>query len=265
MQRRSQYRPHIPKVTDNTLADTFLLVTAHPDDEVMFFSPFLAAANTAGWNIRVFCLTNGGSDGIGIIRCAELQRAGTKLGFETVCANLDGVRDGMNETWDLPVAISAISDEMASLRIAAVFTFDHLGVTKHPNHISTHDAVRQARNSLETNGRKVPLYELVTIPLLSRFLGPCGLRWNRSHIQNGIVKTTITSTSRRKGESGEISTTPTMPVMMMSDFIVRSHGFIPCSRVHTGMKIHSSQYVWWRYLWVIFSVYSYANFFVRRL
>lgn len=36
-----------------------LIVTAHPDDEVMFFSPTILGLIGAGWNVRGLCLSTG--------------------------------------------------------------------------------------------------------------------------------------------------------------------------------------------------------------
>lgn len=38
---------------------TALILTAHPDDEVMFFSPTILGLQEAGWNITGLCLSNG--------------------------------------------------------------------------------------------------------------------------------------------------------------------------------------------------------------
>jgi hypothetical protein len=38
---------------------TALILTAHPDDEVMFFTPTILALATAGWEVGGLCLSNG--------------------------------------------------------------------------------------------------------------------------------------------------------------------------------------------------------------
>jgi hypothetical protein len=38
---------------------TALILTAHPDDEVMFFTPTVLALVHAGWNVSALCLSTG--------------------------------------------------------------------------------------------------------------------------------------------------------------------------------------------------------------
>ena len=239
------------------LVDTLLLVTAHPDDEVMFFSPLLEAACVAGWRMRVFCLTDGGSEGgdSGSVRRGELHAAAALFGFEAAVASLPGVRDGMREVWDIDAAASAIKTEMASSRIAAVFTFDSIGVTGHPNHVSTREVVLRAlRGSVGRAGDVVPVFELVSEPFPRRFLGPfCGVR-KRAAAKDGLPV--------RRGGAGMGAEAAMMmmnwPAGDEDDLIVRARGLFPCMRAHAGMMMHKSQYLWWRLLWVIFSTYTYA-------
>jgi hypothetical protein len=40
---------------------TALILTAHPDDEVMFFTPTILALLAAGWEVGALCLSNGQS------------------------------------------------------------------------------------------------------------------------------------------------------------------------------------------------------------
>jgi N-acetylglucosaminylphosphatidylinositol deacetylase len=67
---------------------TALILTAHPDDEVMFFTPTILALLAAGWDVGALCLSNGqwfimvqrGSDGLGRVREEELYKAYERLG-----------------------------------------------------------------------------------------------------------------------------------------------------------------------------------------
>jgi len=59
-----------------------LLVTAHPDDESLFFAPtILALANKPAVNLFHLCLTNGNAEGLGSIRKTELERSLDVLGL----------------------------------------------------------------------------------------------------------------------------------------------------------------------------------------
>jgi N-acetylglucosaminylphosphatidylinositol deacetylase len=69
-----------------------LLVTAHPDDESLFFAPTVISLlshkkkNKATPCVEVYllCLSTGNADGSGKIRQGEIQRASDVLGIEDV-------------------------------------------------------------------------------------------------------------------------------------------------------------------------------------
>lgn len=48
-------------VLDDGAGKTALILTAHPDDEVMFFTPTILGLITGGWEVSALCLSNGGS------------------------------------------------------------------------------------------------------------------------------------------------------------------------------------------------------------
>jgi hypothetical protein len=56
-------RPYTPDLDDALSNEndkkTALILTAHPDDEVMFFTPTILALLGAGWEIDALCLSNG--------------------------------------------------------------------------------------------------------------------------------------------------------------------------------------------------------------
>jgi hypothetical protein len=85
-------------LNDGNDAKTALILTAHPDDEVMFFTPTVLALLDAGWEVDALCLSNGmccliwrelmvgNGDGLGHVREEELFRSYEYLGvpFERV-------------------------------------------------------------------------------------------------------------------------------------------------------------------------------------
>jgi N-acetylglucosaminylphosphatidylinositol deacetylase len=226
------------------IRDTILLVTAHPDDEVMFFSPLLDAARANGWRAEVLCLT----DGAAVERRAELDAAARVFYFIPRVCEIAGVRDGMREEWDLEAAAAVVSAAAALPHIAAVVTFDERGVTGHLNHSSARRAVARA-----CRASAVPVFELVSLPFYHRFTGPCGFwLWVSGQTERGESSLPRATSPPRSP--------PAWPQRAM--FIRSPHAF-PCLRAHAGMRAHASQYVWWRGLWVIFSAYSYANVLLR--
>lgn len=126
-----------------------LLIIAHPDDEVVFFSPTLKllsskmAKETEKFNVRLLCLSNGNYDKIGKIRedeFAKVMKALKIKDFELI--NDERIQDDFHKFWDKDLVCEKIKEyfekdgNKAYDSITHVITFDENGVTKHPNHIS---------------------------------------------------------------------------------------------------------------------------------
>lgn len=58
-----------------------LLVTAHPDDEAMFFAPTLLTLFELGVPVKLLCLSTGNAKGMGTVRSQELVNACKYLGI----------------------------------------------------------------------------------------------------------------------------------------------------------------------------------------
>ena len=58
-----------------------LLVTAHPDDECMFFTPSIRSFIEEGYSIDLLCLSRGNYDGQGEIRAKEVSKSASILGI----------------------------------------------------------------------------------------------------------------------------------------------------------------------------------------
>jgi N-acetylglucosaminylphosphatidylinositol deacetylase len=61
-----------------------LLITAHPDDECMFFAPSIREFISEGCCVDLLCLSSGNYDGLGPVRTAEVRKSAAILGIETV-------------------------------------------------------------------------------------------------------------------------------------------------------------------------------------
>ena len=73
LQQTIEDRPHI------------LLVTAHPDDECLFFAPtLLSLLEQPAPEVFSLCLSTGNADGLGNIRKDELERSLDVLGIQKV-------------------------------------------------------------------------------------------------------------------------------------------------------------------------------------
>ena len=58
-----------------------LLLTAHPDDECMFFAPTILALQRADIEVFSLCLSTGNADGLGSVRKSELEGSLDILGI----------------------------------------------------------------------------------------------------------------------------------------------------------------------------------------
>lgn len=59
-----------------------LVVTAHPDDECMFFSPAILGLIGQGVEVRALSVSTGNAEGKGEIRTQELKRSYKRLGVK---------------------------------------------------------------------------------------------------------------------------------------------------------------------------------------
>merc|ERR1712086_208148 len=68
------------KANKHKVAKNVLFVTAHPDDECMFFTPTIEEMKKKS-NLFLLVLTNGGYDGLGKERTEEMAVAAKYMGF----------------------------------------------------------------------------------------------------------------------------------------------------------------------------------------
>jgi hypothetical protein len=62
--------------------DKLLLLTAHPDDECMFFAPTLLSLTSSDAEVYSLCLSSGNADGLGDVRKNELEGSLDVLGVK---------------------------------------------------------------------------------------------------------------------------------------------------------------------------------------
>ena len=118
-----------------------LILTAHPDDEVMFFAPTIKFLKKCKCEVRILCLSNGNYDKIGDIRETEFKDVCKNLKIEdAVMINDENLQDDFKKKWDQELICKKIEEYMKINdnfeKIGTIITFDENGVTKHPNHIS---------------------------------------------------------------------------------------------------------------------------------
>lgn len=222
-----------------------LLVTSHPDDEVMFFTPLLLAmkqknySNSQNISIYVLCLSNGDADGHGNVRANELYHACEAFYIpadHVTVVNHPLLRDGQNCHWSPVLIADIVIAHVNTIKPDTVVTFDEFGVSGHSNHIHTHQgcllAVSQLQLERDTrSGGKsrhvVKGYILQSTPFYRKFLGPLDLFFSMW------------------GSEQDIAITFNLCLM------------------YQAMASHRSQCVWWRILFLLVSRFSFINSFAE--
>ncbi|CAO3625104.1 unnamed protein product [Cunninghamella echinulata] len=222
----AHYEKGIPLKGNN-----ILLLTAHPDDECMFFGPTLSSLKSSGnkSRIHVLCLSTGNADGLGNIRKKELSRSCQTfdiLPSHIKALNHEDLQDGMKNTWSSKTIANIIQDYVTKHKIDTIITFDDYGVSGHPNHIASYFGVKEYAQ----NHPDIQVYKLLSINLLRKYiltidLLPVSLKWLIYKPEDIIF------------------------VSSPGDYLL----------THKAMRQHRSQLVWFRWLYVTFSRYMYIN------
>jgi len=209
------------------------LVVAHPDDEAMFFWPTLLELRRRGVDLSVLCLSTGNADGLGEVRRAEMQRSCASVGVtgkDLVILDVQELQDGFRE-WPLEVVARHVREFLEDSKSSLVLTFDDVGVSGHPNHISTSLGVRRAHEELRAGGRisSCEVLMLESVSLARKYVGPLSL---------------LLGPSSEEALGHECT----------------CHSPLACLQ---ALAVHWSQLVWYRVLFTLFSRYAYVNSFVQ--
>jgi N-acetylglucosaminylphosphatidylinositol deacetylase len=120
-----------------------LLVIAHPDDEAMFFAPFIASIRDSH-RVHLLSLSSGNYCKLGAQRKSELIDSANRLGIQNpvVVIENDDLQDGSQEAWKSDVVADAVAGYLQNKSIATVVTFDENGVSSHSDHCATYRGIQ---------------------------------------------------------------------------------------------------------------------------
>ncbi|XP_067949031.1 N-acetylglucosaminyl-phosphatidylinositol de-N-acetylase-like [Watersipora subatra] len=199
-----------------------LIVTAHPDDETMFFGPVICSLLDAGVDVHIQCLSIGDACGQGSIRKQEFYASCQVLGVDNSRCYLyndpKDLPDSMTAAWNEQLIQNVVSETIQRLNITAVLTFDEYGISGHANHISVYRAVRDLQLT------SVSRYKLSTVNLLRKYCSIFDVVLS-CFLNENVLLTPITYIA------------------------------IPFK----AMFKHRSQLMWFRYLYLMFSRYMFLN------
>uniref|UniRef100_A0A8B9H753 N-acetylglucosaminylphosphatidylinositol deacetylase n=1 Tax=Astyanax mexicanus TaxID=7994 RepID=A0A8B9H753_ASTMX len=142
--RRARRRRGLGSLRAGSGSVRALLVTAHPDDECMFFAPAVLQLVQSGAAVRLLCLSSGNYYNQGAQRKKELLASCAVLGIPashvTVVENKE-LPDDPKAEWSTALTSMLIHKHIKTHSINMVLTFDEGGVSGHTNHIAIYRAV----------------------------------------------------------------------------------------------------------------------------
>ena len=220
------FRRNFPKL--HAFDGNTLIVTAHPDDECMFFAPtILSLSNNVHQNLYILCLSNGNYYGLGSKRQSEFFASLRILGIpkeHCLLINNPKLQDGPDNSWDIEVILETIRKTVQIFEIKSILTFDSYGVSGHNNHCAIARAICTDNASLSNTN----VLFLETVNICRKYLGIFDLLCVLCKSDSSITFTTNLS------------------------------GVIKC---YLAMYSHQSQLTWFRILYILSSRYVYINQF----
>nr|XP_040036059.1 N-acetylglucosaminyl-phosphatidylinositol de-N-acetylase isoform X2 [Gasterosteus aculeatus aculeatus] len=246
-----------------------LLVTAHPDDECMFFAPTIIRLVELKANVHLLCLSEGNYYNQGAQRRQELLNSCAVLGIpdcRITIVDHKKLPDDPKAEWSVSLVSSVIVHHMRAHSFNMVLTFDESGVSSHANHTAIHKALRHLAFSGQVpNGRRWTEREKTTG---YRRLG----LWTAPALKFEMTARKETGTAGRS-DCCLLSLVTVGPLRKYISFlelpfswlqpaclrcIIGSQGY---RRAKDAMFCHRSQLLWFRYLYITFSRYMFVNTF----
>ncbi|KAG2185739.1 hypothetical protein INT43_002174, partial [Umbelopsis isabellina] len=230
--------PEIPYFKQSKI----LLVTAHPDDECMFFGPTLTnlSAKRLKNEIHVLCLSKGDAEKLGSLRKRELVKSCQVLGIPSNrVKNIDNpdLPDSMTVEWNAALVAKVIKEYASkhAFFFFQIITFDEQGVSGHTNHKAAyHGAVLYIKSLSESS---VQLYKLPTVTLARKYIG-------LGDLPLAVANHFMTTKSKENDASRRI-----LFISSPAQYLI----------THRAMRQHVTQLVWFRWLYVVFSRYMVIN------
>ncbi|KAF8888573.1 putative deacetylase LmbE-like domain-containing protein [Infundibulicybe gibba] len=256
-----------------------LLLTAHPDDECLFFAPTIQSLLSIGRvgqsrsptldstpEIYSLCLSSGNADGLGKVRQIELQRSLNILGINDENQRVEDhphLQDNITASWDPDVIADVLEPYVLEHKITTILTFDSGGISGHPNHVSLPLGVQNLmKRNLATAGIPPRLFTLISVPLVTKYnsiLAPILAKFDLVTSQTALAfEQWIIRTINHFGV--EIGPVPQASPRMVPVFV---SGVPEYLRALNAMRMHQTQLVWFRWLNVLFSRYMWVNEWVE--
>ncbi|EEA19304.1 hypothetical protein TMatcc_009439 [Talaromyces marneffei ATCC 18224] len=259
------YLANDPRLVPHAIrnARNVLLITAHPDDESLFFSPsILHNSEKPHVNRHLLVLSSGNFNGLGEHRRTETKASCAALGIRDdncVILNDKDLQDNPRQWWDDSIIEKILGEYIKKWNIDLIITFDHYGVSGHVNHRSVSKGVKKF---CDEHDHMPPIYTNQSKFLLRKYsslfdLIPTSLPFSWRILEALIAPVPM-------GYETQVSTTekPVPPpqggdIYGDKALIVTDWGQYMQGR--RAFKQHASQYSWDRVLYLIVSRYMWFN------
>jgi len=230
---------NIQSVKENPSLKQYLIITAHPDDEIMFFAPTIIGLRKQGFKVKILCLSTGNYDKKGEIREVEIKNCVKLLGItEDNVTVLDhpGLQDNPNQFW-YPTAVSKVISEHITPDISAIITYDRMGISGHVNHRSVYEGIKYY---IAQNGNKAmpAVFTLKTVSVIRKYSSVLDIIFS--------LNAFLIPHAYAVGDRA-------LFVSAMDEIYL----------AQKAMLQHKSQMVWFRWLYILFSRYMAINELTR--
>ncbi|KAJ4485807.1 LmbE-like protein [Lentinula aciculospora] len=264
----------------STRSQRVLLVTAHPDDECLFFAPTIKGL-TKSWRMDTsndnkigqnhenelfsLCLSVGDADGLGHIRKEEYEKSLDVMGIKDtnrIALDDPNLRDSMELTWDIDYIADVVAEFVIVHNITTVLSFDQGGVSDHPNHKIIPYGIQRMLYAYPVHPPP-KFYVLITVPLSIKYVGilaPLVAKFDLYTINvlhsaedyfAWFLKCFGYTSTTASPQGAKQNPEEALPVFVagISDYFAALK----------AMCEHWSQLVWFRWLNVMFSRYMWVN------
>ncbi|KAF4163714.1 hypothetical protein CNMCM6936_000426 [Aspergillus lentulus] len=231
-------------------AKSILLVTAHPDDETLFFSPSIAYRRDDPHVQRALLVISSGER-----RRQEIHDSCSVLGIAPDrCVVLDNVelQDNPKKWWDDDLIKELVASHVQKWNVDLIITFDDGGVSGHINHRAVSAGVRKY---ITSTSNAPPAYTLQSTFLLRKYSSLLDLIPTSIPFSWRIFKAILTSpaTSRADGVH-DLS-----PLEAYNDKVLLVSPWRTYLVSRAAFSQHASQYSWDRSLYLVMSRYMWFN------
>ncbi|KAE8374509.1 putative deacetylase LmbE-like domain-containing protein [Aspergillus bertholletiae] len=239
-------------------AKSILLVTAHPDDETLFFSPTITyGRNNAAVKRSLLVISSGNYDGLGDKRQSELHGSCEQLGIaQERCIVLDiaELQDNPKQWWDEDRVQELVASYTEKWHVDLIFTFDNGGISGHINHRSVSAGVRKY---IQSRPDAPATYMLQSTPLLRKYSSLLDLIPTAIPFSWRILKALLTTPLGREVDHNTVHDVVPLAAYNDKALLVSSWHTYKVSRA--AFSQHDSQYSWDRGLYLVVSRYMWFN------